>query len=282
MRLFGKTHPHALESAWKYDVKGVIWRIHPTSQRVLIGEERRIDQKKALFFCLDCQNGQELWQQTSPGDSWWIGIEAVYRDTVFFHGFATPNLPLHRGIIALDVLTGKKLWEDKELEFVGTGDDFVVGSQETSAGRSFVVLDSRTGSRRSDQEVSGLLERRLNRGESEGEGKFPVPLNQSDDQIAAAIRGSSETGALAGPVEVVEDKGLIVFDHHEVSTAGTHQSPLFSSMIAVVERATGTLLYRDTVSNAVAAVVPELFFVQHDMLYYIKERQTLIAVRLVP
>ncbi len=248
----------------------------------MIGEERRIDQKKAIFFCLDCQNGQELWQHASPGDAWWIGIEAVYRDTVFFHGFANPNLPLHRGIIALDMLTGKKLWEEKELEFVGVRDDSVVGSQETSAGRSFVVLDRRTGTRRTDQEAAGLRAQSLNRGESEGEVKFPVPLDQSDAQVVAAIKGSAETGALAGPVEVVEEKGFVVFDHHEASTTGTDRSPLFSSMIAVVERATGTLLYRDTVSNAVAAVIPELFFVQHDMLYYIKERQTLIAVRLVP
>jgi hypothetical protein len=282
LRLFGKTHLHALESAWKYDVKGVIWRIHPTSQGVLMGEERRIDQKKALFFCLDCQNGRELWQQPSPGDAWWIGIETVCRDTVFFHGFATPNLPLHRGVIALDVLTGNKLWEDKELEFVGSADDFVVGSQETSAGRSLVVLDRRSGTRRNDQEASDLLAQRLNREEAEGEIKFPVPLNQLDDQVVAAIRGSSGTDALAGPVEIVEDKGLIVFDHNEVSTAGAPRSPLFSSMIAVVERATGALLYRDTVCSVAAAVIPELFFVQHDVLYYIKERQTLIAVRLVP
>jgi hypothetical protein len=249
----------------------------------LIGEERRIDQKKVIFFCLDRQNGQELWQHASLGDSWWIGIEAVCRDTVFFHGFANPNLPLHRGIIAVDVLTGKRLWEDQELEFIGTADDSIVGSKETSAGRSIVALDRRTGMWRDDLDDASLHAQKLNQSRLEGEVELPVPLEQSDTgdpHLGTIIRRHYETGTLAGPVEIVEGKEFVIFDHHEVSANGTAQSSLFSSLITVVERATGTRVYRDTMSSRVPAVIPELFFVQHGMFYYLKERQALIAVRL--
>ena len=72
----------------------------------------------------------------------------------------------------------------------------------------------------------------------------------------------------------------MVFDYHEASREGTADHPLFASVIKIVDRSTGALLYDDTVSTGVRAVVPGLFFVHHDMLYYIKERQSLIAVRL--
>lgn len=248
-----------------------------------MGEERQIEEKTAVFFCLDRENGQELWKHASPGDAWWVGIEAVYRDTVLFHGFANPNLPRHRGVTAVDVLTGKKLWEDQELEFVGVGDDCVVGSRETSVGNSLLELDRRSG--RTRRELSSDDFRALNSAwtEPEEEIGFPMPLEQltgNGSEAEAAIEGHYDAGKLAGPVEALEHGELAIFDYHELSGHGPTRNPLFSSFIKVVEPATGTVVYSDTVSIGVQSVVPDLFFVLHDMLYYIKERRTLVAVRL--
>ncbi len=283
MQLFGLFGTQKVRPSWSYNVKGVIWRIHPTAGGALIGEERRIEEKKALFFCLDRENGRELWQHPSPGDDWWVGIETVYRDTILLHGFANPNLPLHRGIIVVDTLTGKKLWEDRELQFTGIAEDSVIGSKETAAGQSYVELDRRSGAKRKGLDATDLPSLGLNRLGQEAEIKLPVPLVQlasGDPQIEAAIRNHYDAGNLAGPVEAVEQSGFVIFDYHEVSGHGTAQDPYFSSAVKVVELATGTLVYSDTVSTGIRAVIPELFFVQHDMLYYIKERRMLMAVRL--
>ena len=289
MRLFGLFGAPKVRPAWSYTVKGAIWHVYPTDLGVLVGEERRIEEKKTTFFCLDRENGQELWQNASPGDGWWIGIEAIHKDTVLFHGFATPNLPQHRGIIAVDMLTGKKLWEDQQLDFVGTGEDGVVASRETlppQTGQAFVELDRRSGGQRRTLDVVDLLklkQDRLQQTEAEGEVRLPVPLEYlaaDDPAIEAAIRGHCDVGTLAGPVEVVEQKGFVIFDYHEISRQGTAEHPLMSNVVKVVERAAGTLVYSDTVSAGVPAVVPELFFVQQDMLYYIKEHRTLMAVHL--
>ena len=249
----------------------------------MIGEERRIEEKKALFFCLNREDGQELWQHPSPGDQWWVGIEAVYRDTVILHGFANPNLPLHRGIIAVDILTGTKLWENHALEFIGIAEDSVVGSGETAAGRSFVELDRRSGTKTRDLPASELRALSFDQAGLESEMKVPVPLEQlaaDDPQVDAAIRIHDEAGTLAGPVEAVEQEGFVIFDCHEATGHGAEQERLLSSVVKVIELATGRLVYSDTIGTGVDTVIPELFFVQQGMLYYIKERRTLIAVRL--
>lgn len=250
----------------------------------MIGEERRIEEKKTLFFCLDRKNGQELWQHPSPGDDWWIGIETVYRDTVLLHGFANPNLPLHRGIIAVDILTGRKLWEDRELEFIGIVEDSLVGSKETATGESLVELDRRSGVKRRNLSSPDLHVLNLERAGQEAEIRLPVPLEQlaaDAPQVEAAVGKHYDAGALAGAVEAIEHEGYVIFDYHEASGHGADQAPLFSSTVKIVELATGTVVYNDTVSTGGHAVIPELFFVQHDMLYYIKERRTLMAIRLV-
>jgi hypothetical protein len=289
VRLFGLFGAPKVRPAWNYTVKGAIWHVYPTDAGILVGEERRIEEKKATFFCLDRENGQELWQNASPGDDWWIGIEAIRKDTVLFHGFATPNLPQHRGIIAVDMLTGKKLWEDQQLDFVGIGDDGVIASRETSplhAVQAFVELDRRSGMQRRTLDavdLQMLKQDQLQQTVAEVEVKLPVPLERlaaDDPEIEAVIRGHCDVGTLAGPVEVVEQKAFVIFDYHELSARGTAELPLLSNVVKVVERMAGTLVYSDTVSTGVHAVVPELFFVQQDMLYYIKERRTLMAVHL--
>jgi hypothetical protein len=281
VQLFKKTDPHALEPAWSHKVKGAIWRIHPTMEGVFVGEERRTDQKLAAFFCLQCQDGRELWQIASPGDSWWIGIEAVYRDVVILHGFASPNLPLHRGIIAVDLFSGKKLWENPELEFAGFSDEFVVGARETSSGRSPVLLNRRSG----DQCDPGAADHPLAliRGEQQLKVRFPVPLEQldtSDTRVESIVRRILDREPLFSSVEALKWNDLVIFDHHELSGRGKPENPLFTGVITVVEQVSGTVVYRDTVTNEVPTVLPELFFVQHDVLYYIKDRRTLMAIRL--
>lgn len=283
MRLFRKTSSHDIEPAWSYSVKGVIWRIHPAPGGLIIGEERRIEEKRTHFFCLDRENGREVWQHPSPGDQWWIGIEAVCRDAVFLHGFANPNLPMHRGIIAVDTLTGRKLWEDRELEFIGIAGDTLAGAKETTAGKAFVELDRRSGATRRNLNSSDLRALTLNRAEEEADIKLPVPLDHlaaDAPRIEAVLRNHYDPGTLAGTVEVVEQKGFVIFGYHEASGRGAEQAPLFSSTVKIAELATGTVVYSDAVSTGVHAVIPEFFFVQHDMLYYIKERRTLMAVRL--
>ncbi len=283
LQLFRKANSHHTGPAWRYGVKGVIWRVYPTAGGALIGEERRIEEKKALFFGLDRDDGRELWLHPSPGDQWWIGIEAVDRDTVLLHGFANPNLPLHRGIIALDTRTGRKLWEDQDLVFMGIAGDSLVGSRETAAGQSFVELDRRSGAKRGDLTPSAVRALSFDRAGVEPEMNTPVPLEQlaaDDPQLEAVITGHYDAGKLAGPVEVVEQKGLVIFDFQEATGRRAEQEPHFSSVVKVVERATGTVVYSDTVSTGALFAIPGLFFVQDDMLYYIKERRTLMAIRL--
>ncbi|MBP1649778.1 MAG: hypothetical protein H6Q30_3223 [Bacteroidetes bacterium] len=286
MRTLGLYDSRKIEPSWSYSAKGVIWQIRPADGGMLIGEERRVEEKKALFFCLDGVKGHEFWRIASPGDDWWVGIEAVYKDTVLIHGFAIPNLPLHRGIVAVDLLAGKTLWEDPALEFSGVGNESVVGRRDTSSGQEIVELDRRSGELRRYRQVAEIqaLKDEWATPPERNHVNFPLPLERlaiDDPDLATAVKRHSNLTTVTGPVEAVEHGRFIIFDYNGPAPRRTAQDPpLYSSTVKVVERATGSLLYSDTVCTGAHGVIPELFFVQHDMLYYIKERRTLIAVRL--
>jgi hypothetical protein len=272
--------------AWSYGVKGEIWRIHSSAAGTLVGEERRIDEKKALFFCLDREDGEELWRKESPGDNWWIGIEAVYGDTVFFHGFTSPDLPQHRGIIAVDTLTGKKLWEDKQLAWLGAGKDVVLGSAQTPGGQVFAELDRRSGLLRrkvDEAELPALKQAWRDWVANEQEELFPVPFDQlaaGQPEVASMIRNHCDVGYIPGSIEVAATNDFVILDYHVASTGGTAWETPFTSTLMVIERATGEIFHSDTIVRKGRTIIPELFFVRQDMLYYIRERRTLIAVRL--
>jgi len=251
-----------------------------------VGEERRIEEKKALFFCLDGQTGREIWRQTPGIDSWWVGIEAVHKDTIFFHGFATPELPQHRGVIAVDLRTGNTLWEDPQLEFIAAADDALIGARSTSTGRTVMELDRQTGATLGELRLEDLRAKRTSFAsgiEVEGEVDIPVPLEDlvaDDPGIGDAAKNQYEHDEIVGPVEAVEHGRYLIFDYHERSGGEAASGPSYANVIKIVEKTSGTLVYSDTTGTGLRGVAPELFFVQHDMLYYIKERRTLIAVRL--
>lgn len=265
---------------------GELWHVYPTRLGVLVGEERRIEEKKALFFCLDGETGREVWRQAPTIDSWWVGIEAVYKDTLFVHGFATPELPQHRGVVAVDLLTGNVLWEDPQLEFIAIADDAFIGSRSSSTGRAVVELDRRSGALLRElqlQEVEAKRPSFFPGIEAEGEIEIPMPLEvlvADDPDIGAAAEGHYDRDRVVGSVEAVEHSGYLIFDYHERSGGEAASGPSYANVIKVVDKIGGTLVYSDTTGAGLRGVAPELFFVQHDMLYYIKERRTLIAVRL--
>src|SRR5215510_2177296 len=107
-----------LTPAWKFDSGGTIWRIHPTDSENIIGEVRDLERKKTTFFCIDRYSGEVRWEKRSFVDDWWVGVETVRNGKVFLHGYVVPDLPGHKSIIAVDITTGNKVWENEDLTFV--------------------------------------------------------------------------------------------------------------------------------------------------------------------
>ena len=279
--LRGKVRP-----AWKYRVEGVIWKVVPSDPDLFVGECRKIDRKQASFFCLDRKDGKVLWEGVASEEPWWIGIEAIRRDRVFLHGFATPDMPEHQGITALDVFTGRVAWRNQGLRFIQAMGDSVFASKDSVGGRSFLELDHKTGELlRTLKDDTAILDELRDRIDS-ATAPLPVfpmqidPDRLSSEQLATTREEHIPKEYVVGPIERIENGQFLCLGFHERShSRGRHEESL-SYTLKIIDQDNGELVYSETLNASVPGVVADSFFCIGGMLYYIKEHSTLAAVDL--
>jgi len=275
----GEIHP-----TWRYRANGTIWRVVPTDSGKFVGEDRNVEQKHASFFCVSQSSGEVLWDSVEFAERWWISIEAVHRDVVLLHSFAKPDLPEHKGVFGVDLLTGTKLWTNDDCKFLVAVDDLVFVSKETLEGCTILELDYRTGAiLRSWGNNAQVVKDAKNRAASgvSANLEFPVSLERlhnGETEGATIVRRHCANKVIVGDIEVLSHDSAIVVNYHE--RAGSQKDPGVSlkNVLTILERESGNVLFHDTLNENVQAFVPESFFVRDNTLYYIKNHNTLTAV----
>lgn len=236
------------------------------------------------FFCLDQENGNVIWEKKNFGEEWWMGIEGVKDDVLLLHGYATPDLPAHRGIVAVHAPTGETLWVARDLTFLSFGDSVVLASRQEVGGPRRVRLNLADGSIAAEMEADRREEAGLGREAVPvvGEPVFPSRHVDPEDlppDVMKVVRRHSGRRMAGTPVDVIEDRDLVVFDFRD-SGGSVAEGGKGATVLIVAGRAEGTLLYRDVIDREVSQLIPEAFFLQGHMLYYVRDRRLLIAVGL--
>ncbi len=266
-----------VKPAWSYKASGVLWRLVPAAGGILISEVRDVDRKQTSFAALDERTGKPLWRDKSFGEDWWIGIEAVGNSVLFLHLFATPELPEHRGIIAVDTGSGELLWSERSLKFEWLEGDVVTASRSSATGSETVRLDSRSGTL-----MKGNSQSRLSAEGGRDDVIAPIPITgvSSTSNPAAGLLRSSITRTLLGDVaEYIEYGEYLVFCY-VAGTPGENQQIRAEQYITVANRQDGSVVYDALMNENIAAIMPGNFFVAGGMLLYVRGRSELIALHL--
>jgi len=268
-----------LKLHWEYTPGATIWRVHPAVRGRILGEERDVERKQVSFFALEMVTGAVLWHKPGVGDPWWVGMDRVAGDYIFLHGFATPDLPVKRGVTVLAAVTGEHLWSREEWSTEKLDEGVLTVREERREGPVLLLVDTRTGSvlngdraqKEPDQPCEDFLA---------GVG-FPAVLSVAELQVHQSGRFVAQqwpVDRLAGPIEIFEHPAFVVMAAHERMEEGAQS--VFVHHLRVVRRNTGTLVYRDILAASAAGLGMDTFFVQDNVLVYVRERMTLCAVSL--
>lgn len=275
-----------LQPAWRYTSEGVIWKIVFTDKGLLVGEARTLDTKQVSFFCIDASTGVLFWEGATFGEQWWIGIEAICGEILFLHKYATPTMPEHKGIIAVDVASGRRMWTHEEMTFEFGTEDFVVASRNSMRGFQFFRLEVATGitsGELSRAEAKSLRHKSTSNIDEASEVKIRTPIFNLDEDFsehAVVIREHCDVRTIVGPVEFLEQGSTLVFNYHQRSSSSSEEHIKVHNILKIVDRGSGTVLFDTQVHTNSSSVVPESFLVRHDMLYFVREQKTLTAVDL--
>lgn len=271
MRFFkGGNRRRLSRTAWEYHSEAAIWRVYPTGSTWIAGEERDTEKKRATFFCLNRLTGEVAWSGQLLSD-WWVGVEAVTEGVMILHGFATPDMPMHKGITVVDLPTGKLLWEQPDFTFEALGEDAVVGSLGPHGRKRYTAMEVRSGRvlRQWDDEDAPMAPEQAS-GFFPPSVTFPVTSMDAGTVIPPVVQNVLREKS--GPVSWIQTGPVVVLSFQQM-----HSGDRTGQAISVVNEE-GEEVFHDAI--AADLFVPDAFLVQDEMLYYVRAGKDLVAVNL--
>lgn len=254
-----------------------IFRLIPTDTGKIIIEERDVEKKLAYFNCLHIDNGKKIFKHLQLDEKFWLGIEAIYNDVIFFHKFVKPDLPQHNGIIAYDINNKRIIWEDENRTYLFVKDEKIYAYRQRFEDREFVVLNYLTGEVIDelgiDSEAINLLREDTMNSEDFSSYRFPASFNLSSSGELRAddvLRRLSENNLIKGAIEYVLMDELLLFNFHEVNPDNT-----LKNIFKAVDLSNGKFILEITLNSRANAFAPDSFFVKDDLLFLLIEKTKL-------
>jgi hypothetical protein len=266
-----------LKKEYSFSNKRQIWRLIPTDTDKIIIEERDQNNKEVFFNCLKINNGKVLIKDLQLQDKFWIGIETVYKDIIYFHKFLTPEMPVHNGIIAFDIISQKVIWKKEEFNFLFIKDDKIYVYISKFEDKDFFTLDFKTGDQieelgNDSKKINEIREEELKKNMFE-DYRFPQPVNfSSSDTVKNIVAELKEERAISGEVSYVRLDHLLLFSFHETISNGN-----LRNIFNAVEISSKKVILEEILDRETKLFIPESFFVKNNLVFILKEKVKLIV-----
>lgn len=276
---------------WTFTQAGIIWRFIFGGSRHIIGETRDKEKNKLYLFTLDYTRGKIFLRDYSfENNNYWVSVEGASEEIFFLGRFEKPELPYQTGIIATDIKTGEKLWENTDYTFLFTTEDSVYGIHKKSDRNEAAELDSGTGKVKrvlTESEHTEIL-----RLEDENEKRifenslYPTGYNKSETNINFSIENlikeiHSEDREIER-IEYIMKGTLLIFNYYEKCSDNSKHggNNFYINKLLIYDTEMSEILYEDILNKSTNFCVPDNFFINNNFLFYIKEKKTLNCINL--
>lgn len=270
-----------LKKHFTYISKNQVWRILISDSDKLIIETRDTTNREVFFNCYQIESSKRIFESFQLEEKYWIGIEAIHKDVIFFHKFAKPDMPLHKQITALGINNKKILWTNEDYSFLFVRDDKVYCFREGFEGRSFISVDYLTGEMITDlgdnYEEANELRRLSDSEKNYNNYLFPIKYvsGETEQNISGIINKQISNLEIVGDVEYNIYKDLLLFNYH---------SKVLSSIVNkfyAVDLSNNKVLFSEILNSNLNAFVPDSFFIYKEYLIMLKERNSVLIYKLV-
>ncbi len=286
MRIFPLFNRRVLRPSWSFTPGGNIWRLLPSQTGEFVGEARDQDKKRVTFFAVNADSGTPLWSDRSFDEAWWMGIEEVGGEIVLVHGFASPDMPQHKGIVALGLRNGAQLWENKDWTYWFIQDDAVIVHKTVFEKRIVAELDIRSGNVRrelnDEGEISRVAESANRISQMHDSLVFPEIFDPGDQDspVSRVLREEFSGPEVRGDVEFAVSGDYVALNVHRRSPRAAGESETVDNEFKICDAKSSRIVYADTIARNARGPVPDSFFLWRNVVYYIKDQKTITAVRL--
>ena len=264
-----------IKKIYEFTHKRQLWRILPTDTGKLIIEERDTQLKEAYFSCLEIDKGKKIFENIQLEEKFWIGIESVYRDIIFFHKYLKPDMPAHRGIIAFDINSVSLLWGNMDYNFLFAADNMIYCYKTFFEGKRFFTLNFSTGEiidELKDEilEINKIKEK-FSKENEENDYIFPRPFDKNEASDSVLLKVLNRENLIAGKI-LSACYGDLIFLHALENTKGGVRN-----IFKALEISTGKTILTEIINKKIDKFLPEAFFIKGSLLFLLKEKDTLVV-----
>lgn len=255
-----------------------LWRLLISATDKLIIEERDINKKQVFFNCLDIVSGNIFFRDYQLEEKYWAGIEEVSNDIIYFHKYAKPDMPGHKGIIAFDVNTRQIIWQSDDYVFLFLYGGRIYCFRQKFEEREFFTVDALTGELLEElgNDAAGVNTVRMGIDESEKYASYTYPEvytgQENDVELKAVIDKFIGGSEIKGDIEHIVYGGLVLFNFYEK----TQNAGLVNRFVAA-DMESKKKLVNETINSNANAFVPDSFFMKDNLLLLLKEKKELIV-----
>ncbi|MBI9070911.1 MAG: DUF4905 domain-containing protein [Melioribacteraceae bacterium] len=247
-----------------------IWRLLLSDTNKLLIQTMDSKTREVFFNYFDSYSGKTILKNYQPDEKYFVGVEAIQNDLIYFHKFAKPDMPNHKGIIAFSVSSKEILWENEELEFYFLLNDKIICRKQLFDSWNYKALDSKSGVCL-DEEISydKLLELRKQQIIN-GSNILPVNFNNTNPDNRTAsdfIEDAINAVDITGYPEYAVCDNLLVFNYHEKQKKG-----YFDNQFFIVDLVRKKTLYSDKINSGLQNFVPDSFFIKDDLIFILKNK----------
>ena len=258
-----------IKKKYAHDNGCQIWRILPTETGKLIIEEREKDNKQVYFNCLNIESGKKIFKNFQMEEKFWIAIESVYKDIIYFHKFVKPDMPQHIGVIAMDLNEQKILWKNFNISFLFIWKEKVYCYQQMFEGKKYFSLDYKSGKLLEDFEDGAgkinKVKKKLDESDAYAGYLFPISYNSNitvPANLKEIFQMLKNNYTFSGNIEYVQKNDLLLFNFYIVNSEGN-----LNNQFKVLDLSSGKYIFEETLIKETGAVAPDSFFVKDDLLF---------------
>ena len=239
---------------------GQIWKLAIDESAGLLFAEIRDDKSRTVSFsATNLNSGTTHFNELTLPEKWLTGLQGSFNGTLFLHGYQSAQSPAHKGITAIDGVTGAELWNNyiDAIHHISINGPIVYNTQLQP--QKLFLADAHTG--KYLRPYDAVLDR-------------PIEQHIIVPDIINHIPAGFELpeGTLSGNVHYMEHNSFRIVSLHLLNNGILKQILLISK--------NGATVYNDLLSEVIQKLQPESFIVYLNKLIYIKNKTILKVLNL--
>lgn len=277
-----------LKPSWVFNQNGNLWKFIFGGNDFIAGETRDLEKKLLYLFSLSIKDGRRHMSNfTFEEGNYWISIEGATSKILYLNRFEKPEIPYHKNIIALDILTGKKLWENEDYQYFFSTEEKLFGIKQKfdkTEISEINIFDGKTISVFSENEYPELLNLKRKSDEDLYNEQYDYPRSLTkfppDKNILNLI--NHEINGSEGDTEYLIKNDYLIFNYYKKT--GTDNKDIirnyYQNIFCIFDISKGKKIYSDILNKQSGYNVPDNFFCRNNFIYYLREKKDIVALKL--